>query len=333
MSDIKQDEQDIERLLNAAGQRQNPPSEVRARVYACALETWQALPQEPQHLAPRKRRLGGQYLALAASAFIAVAALWFAQGPNPVSTVADVVFAQGSYQVDGVPAVAQTSSILPNAHIQTSAKSLVSVQMASGAIVTLDQNTDVSVEQPDMLYLRHGRLYVDAGGAAQQLVVQTPHSKIVDVGTQFEVVVDAQVDELMVAVREGQVDVSGSGHEFSALAEHGMGEVVRMRGTVLLMRSSVETTHERWDWRRAGREPYALANSTVYDYLRWMARDTGHELEFSSRAVASMSKIEILLGKGSKRSSDDTKIADALATTRFVLDESAPGRWRVAFRS
>ena len=70
MIEPKDNDQDIQRLLEAAGPRENPPEALRERVYAKVLEEWQSLPQQTQPRPKHARR----YLAVAASIWIAMAA-------------------------------------------------------------------------------------------------------------------------------------------------------------------------------------------------------------------------------------------------------------------
>jgi ferric-dicitrate binding protein FerR (iron transport regulator) len=335
MSNFKQNEQDIERLLNAAGQRRNPPEEMRARVYASTLEAWQALPEQPIPAARNyQAKPGHAYLAMAATLLVAVAvSLVMLNKPDQMPSAAgEVVFVQGNYALNGNRMALADVAIQPGASLRTSPQSILTLRTQSGALVTVDQNTQINLTEHDTVYLHGGRLYADVEATASDLVVQTAYAKIVDIGTQFEVSVAEQGKELLIAVREGQVDVSGKGEPFSVVAAGGLGEVVHMRESLIQERHSVPTTSPRWDWRRAGRKPYDLASSSVYDYLKWMARDTGHELVFASKAVEQMTRIGILQGKGSQRSSDDTEIMEALAATRFQLDETTPGQWMIKFR-
>ena len=64
----EQNDQDIEQLLAAAGQRQNPPEDMRARVYAATLAEWQALPEQSAQTRPSTAGDRRSLLALAASA-------------------------------------------------------------------------------------------------------------------------------------------------------------------------------------------------------------------------------------------------------------------------
>lgn len=334
MSETRQNEQDIERLLHAAGQRRTPPDDMRARVYASTLQAWQDLPARPAETQSQRRWSNRRPLALAASTVLAVAAglLFWGQNTPPASSVGEVVFVAGDYLVDGSVIDATAIALDPEVSLRTKRESLVSLRMGSGALVTVDENTRVSLTDTHTLFLHTGRVYLDVDHAAEQLAVLTKHARIVDVGTQFEVAVGANGDQMTVAVREGRIDVQSNGEEFSATTADGMGEVVQMQGNAVTERYSVLNTSARWDWRRAGREPYVLADSTVYDYLRWMARDTGHELHFASKAVEQMAKIGVLQGKGDSNS-DDIPITDTLAATRFRLSKPGPGRWMISFRS
>jgi len=334
MTHNKQDEQDIERLLAAAGRRQSPPDDMRARVYASTLQAWEALPERSEQATTKRAWTPLRYLAMAASALVAVALGVVMLSGREVASgdAAQVVFARGTFLVGEI--VGLTGIKLGGSDsLRTGPDSIVTFRTARDALVTLDRDTEIMLAGIDELALRRGRIYVDAHGKQSTLTVVTKHSKITDVGTQFEVQVSADGEELLLALREGQVDVRGPNHAFSAAAHAGRGDVIRMRGERIAEQQSVATTDARWNWRREGREAYALAGSTVYEYLNWMARDSGHQLHFASKAVEQMSKIGILQGKGSLRSSDDTNIEDALTATRFRIAQPLEGQWVVHFRS
>jgi len=337
MTHIKQDEQDIERLLNAAGRRESPPDEMRERVYAKTLQAWQELPERAEQPMPARTLQSSHLLAMAATALLALALGLVMLGDRNVADagVLQVAYVKGSIQLGNDRRAVSGAELEYPVNIQTDADSMVTVRTAAGVLLTVDQHAQLAVTQADELELRRGRIYVDAAGPRAAMAVTTRHARIVDVGTQFEVqVVEVAPggEELLIAIREGRVDVHSGDDEFSIRAAAGQGELVKMSGSSVTEKDTIAATDARWNWRQAGREPYMLAGSSVYDYLQWMARDTGHELHFNSNAVEQMAKIGILRGPGSL-SSDDTDIADALAATRFRLARPREGQWVVHFRS
>ena len=280
----------------------------------------------------------GAYLAMAASTLIAaiIGVLVMDRGIEEATGFGDVVYVRGEYSLDGTLNNV-VASLDGQVMLTTADSSLVSLRMQSGALVTLDERTQAFLIGPHELMLQHGRIYVDAEDAADAdpaLAVRTRHATIVDIGTQFEVVVvaDGAREKVSVAVREGRVDVIGDGFTHSAQVRGSTGEELVLLDADLVQRNVVIATATRWDWRSAGRAPFVLTNSSVYEYLTWMARDSGYELQFASRAVEQMSKIGVLQSHGSL-TTDETTIEDTLAATRFLIERPKEGLWRVQFRS
>lgn len=339
MDNSRLDEQEIEQLLRAAGHRQGPPDEMRERVYGATLQAWQALPEQAPSTSRKPRRLAIGSLAVAASlAFATLIGLLLNNLQTPAEhSVGEIVYVQGEYQLD--QSTADSLQVLaPATSLRTGAGHLLSLRLTGGAVLTLDEETALRVISAHEVQLQGGRIYVDVGEGdhhTPQLAVITQQAKIVDIGTQFEVqtrVSNAGQQQLRVAVRQGRVDVVGAQQTYTASARAGVGEELLVLDSQLLARNSLQVTDQRWDWRRAGRAPYALNDSTVYDYLQWMARDSGYQLRFTSRAVEQMAKIGVLQSQAGL-TSDETSISDTLAATRFEIQQPQEGLWLVRFRS
>ena len=93
----EQKDTDVEQLLMAAGQRQNPPADMRERVYSATLAAWQDLPDETARREAAGRSGAGRWLAVAASALITVAAatFWLSQSEPAAGPVGHIVYARG----------------------------------------------------------------------------------------------------------------------------------------------------------------------------------------------------------------------------------------------
>lgn len=321
----EQNDRDIEHLLAAAGQRRNPPEEMRARVYAETLAAWEALPERPP--AASARPAVTRWLAAAASVALAgVAGLfWFSSPTSTMAPLAEVAHIRGALLVDGEPA-AVGSALADGTLLATDGQSLASITLRNGARLELDVASELRVEE-DYLRLAAGRVYVDAH-AADAVVVTTPSLTVRDIGTQFEVGLTDAV-AAWVAVREGAVDVESASRQVSLSANAGLGEIAHFAAGELAERHVLTSTDARWQWRLDGRAPFSLDGASVYAYLAWMARDSGHTLEFASRAVEQMAKVEYLRGPGT---SDDITLDDALRATRFELTPQGIRAWRVDFR-
>ncbi len=319
---MTENDQDIERLLAAAGQRRDPPEDMQARVYAQTLAAWEALPAQTSRPARKMT-----WLAAAATVLMAVAAasFWSQQPVSVTSELAEVTFVRGALRADGDEVVTPGRLLAAGSTLTTPDDGMASITFRTGARVVLDVSSSV-VLAPDNLELRAGRVYVDADGAAR-MTVMTPALEVRDIGTRFEVGVGA-AGSAWVALRDGQVDVQTSDQLVSMQARDGVGELARFDGAALAARETLTSTDVRWQWQREGRAPLRLDGTSVYDYVSWMARDTGHQLQFASRAVEQMARVEYLQGAGT---SDETTVDEALRTTRFKLMAAGARTWLVDF--
>lgn len=81
------------------------------------------------------------------------------------------------------------------------------IQFRSGATVELEGPAALGIDTPMRAYLDFGMANVYAPESARDFVVATESMEIVDLGTRFQVSVDAQSHESKVAVLEGLVDL------------------------------------------------------------------------------------------------------------------------------
>ena len=83
----------------------------------------------------------------------------------------------------------------------------VRILFRSGASVELIGSTAFGVDSPMRAYLEYGKASVYAPDSARDFVVATEAMEVVDLGTRFDVQVDPESQESMVAVTEGLVDL------------------------------------------------------------------------------------------------------------------------------
>jgi ferric-dicitrate binding protein FerR (iron transport regulator) len=133
-------------------------------------------------------------------------------------------------------------------------------------------------------------MYLDfppAALGAQNFIVQTKAGFVEHQGTQFEVVVDGEV---RVRVREGVVQF----HRPAGIetAEAGVELVVPVDGPV---ERHVLATHGReWSWMESLAPEYEIEDRPLIDFLQWVARETGRQLDFAddrAREVAARTRL------------------------------------------
>ena len=299
---------DIRQLLETAGPRASPPPEMRERVHAEALKTWQALE-------PRRSRLKPT-LAVAASllaAVFAAVAWWSLPTVEPVGTVTHY---DGLFRIDQEHG--KRSSLLPGSRVTTERDSHVTIRLAGNVEILADEETTMTMLSANEVALAEGRVYVDASRGSAVRVL-TNQATVTDIGTLFQVALVR--DELTVAVREGEVEI-GLPDPLRATAADGFGELVRISNARTLERRSVAMDDAIWAWVQESRPPHQLAGSTVYDYLRWVAADSGLELRFASQVVGQQVRQDTFPFRRPTFSSD-IGLAEALETTRYRRVASA----------
>ena len=268
---------EIRRLLEVSRPREEPPTDVRDRVYAAAHRTWRELPSA------MVRRTQTVWYALASGiAAAAIIALYVPTlEPNGSRVAGEIVHAEGGHVVEdnsarAMPHLAEGASVL------TSRGGRVLVRLDARTFVRLDGGTRLTLHGNRRLVLHEGRLFTDSTGPG--IVVETPAGvRVNDVGTQFDLAVDG--DRVTVGVREGRVNVAAGGIVVPAAAREGVGEVVTFEDSELASRQPVPTTHARWDWIHSSMPAFDLEAASVHDFLVWATREAGLELAFADEAV------------------------------------------------
>ncbi len=288
----ERDDAAIGRLLRLAGERPDVPRDVEARVYARVHDEWQRATRKPGeaqvyravHKAWRRnnrwspRRLA-MPVALAASVILA---LFLVVRPDPVpapgsadyviGSVARVVGGgQGRLPASGTP-------LVRGQRLATGAGEGISVQIDGSESVRLAENTTVVFDERHEMTLVAGRIYADTGDLVYRdhnLVVRTASGTVTDIGTRFVVAIDDAL--LEVAVREGRVDVHRGSEEHVAVGGEKM--TIAADGDVDI--EDVDAHGDYWQWAAGLAPPYDIDGKSLFDFLRWAARETGHELVFS----------------------------------------------------
>ena len=224
-------------------------------------------------------------LALAATLALAAVAVWlFTSTGRPASDgapVATVELVRG----DAATLVAGTE-IAAGARIDTGSDAPVRValRMAGGHSVRVDADSALRVVSATRLELERGGLYVDSGplGASRGLEIGTPLGVVREIGTQYEVRVRGNGDaSLRVRVREGQVAVSRDGTSHSA----SRGEQLTIDDSGTVVRRPTPSTGGAWAWVSDVAPLFDTDGKTLAEYLDWLSRETGLEVEFESPSL------------------------------------------------
>ena len=312
---------DVRQLLEIAGPRLQPPAAMEARIRAATLEVWESLP-EPR---PTVRSRG--LLAVAAMIVVALVGGYLlipASMPDPAG---EIEFASGAYTVRG--SGDDADRLLPGSIIQTSLEGRLLIALPGAPRLRLDHSTSLTLHSSSEVWLHSGRIYLDTHEGEPVRVV-TPFAAVTDVGTQFEVVV--QGESLVVATREGSVDVLLADRVIRSKAIAGQGEEVAIEGLVVLSRESIATTGGRWTWTQGARPLFEMRDRSIHEYLAWASRETGRTLTYASDLVRQQASLRRFLGQA-EVDADPRSIDMALASANLGRIEGQKHELVVGFRS
>ncbi|MBN1238551.1 MAG: FecR domain-containing protein [Gammaproteobacteria bacterium] len=274
--------------------------------------------------AARPRRRPMRWLA-AAAALGAVALLVRLEQAtdSPGEPVATLAVASGPVYVDGQTAGADVV-VTEGGTLRTGAGGRAAVGLAAGAVMRVDEETEVLFASPARVDLRRGTLYVDSGVrpsattvGAVVLDVQTPLGTVRHVGTQYEVrFADARV---RVRVREGQVLFEDEAREIAAMA----GDQVTIAPQGAPMRSAIAAHDPAWDWVEGLATVRGGDSQTLDALLRWLSRETGRELRFADAAAEREAGMLVL--HGVEGLTPDELLDVIASTTSFSYSEAEAG--------
>lgn len=319
-----EDEKSLASLIKLAGEQPEIPLGIESRVYNRVQQEWRNSAAQPsgdtsydkvhkswRRSARRSNRL--RWLVPAAAAAVAVFAVLLSMRPEPTpplvaATVARVIDAGhvGTLHANG-------SDVHVGETISTAENEGLSLLLARGESLRIDQRTELRVDGTDRFTLLSGRVYADTGLFLYRdggLTIDTAFGTVTDVGTQFAVAMsDATLD---VAVREGRVDIRTEAEAFAAR----MGERLVLAAGQSAEVSSLDAHDEYWSWTTDLAPVFDTSNRSLLDFLKWAARETGRELVFDSDATRMFAMQTDVSGSIAGLTPDEA-LASILSTTSF----------------
>lgn len=262
----------IGRAIEAAGPRTAPPPEARALLEGAVRAAWQAKVAEQSTV--RRRQLRSRVLTLAAILLIA-AGLSYLLLPQALSP-----FGSGPPPLAIVEAGSSTghpigTEINLGATVETTAGERLALRLADGTSLRFDTETRLTLHQAERFTLHQGAVYLDTGPGAHTVAVETPYGTARDIGTQFEVRLTN--NGLRVAVREGKVHLERP--EGTHEAPTGTALTVAPSGQV--ERTPISPHGTEWSWVLTTAPPFDLEGSSMWEFIGWVTRETGWQLDTS----------------------------------------------------
>lgn len=313
------EEASLAALLRDVGPRAEPPAQVARQVRAAVEAEWRAVVAARQpKVHPTARPLARRWPVLALAASIAVAAIgaWFAlpllnPPAMPLATLSRVDGAVEAGSGSDWQPVAVRQTLTAGQGLVTGPQGRAAVKLRDGITLRLDTDTRVALLTPERIVVRRGAVYLDAGprsATADPLVIESRYGSTRHLGTQYEVRIAP--DAMVVSVREGLVEVSGTGLATQAKA----GEQLLLKANGSMQRETIERTAALWDWTQEVTPPFAIEQRTLPDFLDWVSRETGRHLEYASPQLQSSAAGIVLRGSVAGLR-PDAALAAVMATT------------------
>jgi len=281
----------IESLLRRAGPRSEPPVDAYHQVHAAAITAFRA---------KTTRRRGRQrvlWAGAAAAAVFAIALMFQWTPPMAVpSELARVERMTGGVEEatgEAWRALGEARTPLKTGmKLRTLAGGRVALALAGGGSLRLDAETEVMLDAPGRVYVRHGTIYVDSGArpGATRLQIVTPAGTARDIGTQFELQVAGSA--LRLRVREGSVSIDRGGQSLTG----GAGEQIAIDALGGISRDVIEPAAAAWQWAESIAPAPDMDGRPAAELIAWAARETGRELRYVSPNAEQRASSVILHG-------------------------------------
>jgi hypothetical protein len=296
-----QTEESLEELLRRARPRRAPPDADREQVRRAVEAEWLAVTVQ------RRRRRRWWSLAAAATVLLALAgtlSLLRVPGTTPLA-VATIDRSIGSLYLlaerSGLTEASELSVLTTGQTLVTGPASAAALRWHQGGQLRLDADTRLDLVADDTVFLRSGRLYFDSQAsplsdvpnarAAPRFVVRTVQGTVSHAGTQF---MTTQVGRtLTVSVREGEVRVDGDYYDGSANA----GQQLTLEDRNRPVLKSIPVHGGAWSWAESIAPAARVENPTVYQFLSWVARETGLEVRFATPEAERIARRDRLIGQ------------------------------------
>jgi len=294
----------IVRLLRAAGARPAVPPERAGRVRAAVHQHWRnAVP-----VRRRSRWTGWIAVPLAVAAawvFLVASGVWERIQPSlpPSAPVGILERSEGAVSWPDQASPAIGAVLAPGTVLETGADGRVALRLGGGASVRFDVGSRARLLAAAEVRLERGAVYVDAGtarGSGTAVVIGTDLGPVRDLGTQFQVRVEA--DAVRVSVREGSASLEHRGRAHAAAS----GTQLTVRGDGEVTRRPVPASGPEWNWIQEATPPFDLEGRRLGEYLDWVGRETGLRIEPAGAAVVADRLVIILHGSIADLRPDET---------------------------
>ena len=308
------DESDaLAKLLKLAGPRAEIPRGLELRTYELVRREWQASTKQSDGMKIYKKvrrawRRDARLDMLMRWALpmggvaAAILAIFVLTQPVPPAAVAVATVSKVVMPAAATSRYLEDRTLFAGETVVTGAGEGLSLLLARSESLRIDENTQIRIDAKDRFTLMKGRVYADTGQFVYRdggLTIETPFGSVTDVGTQFSV--SSTYESLDVAVREGRVDISDDNTALVVV----VGERMTLKQNMDPSISKIGARDEYWNWVTDLAPDFDVENGSLFDFLEWVARETGRKLIFENDELRMSAMREDIHGQISNLSPDD----------------------------
>ena len=282
----------VEALLEKAQPRPAPPDSAEQDIRAAVRAEWEGVTFKR-----RRRRFGAGFATAASIALVLAVSLpsLRVSGIAPVE-VASIDKSLGTLYIEsdssGLRQPVDTTSVFTGQVLTTGVDSAAGLNWLDGGSLRIDQNTRIEFVTADKVFLHSGKIYFDSHSAitGSGFTIESTHGLVSHVGTQY--MTESSAANLIVSVREGEVSVDGVYHEATAYE----GYRVQLSGSAQPAVTNTSGIGSEWEWIETVSPAINVDGMSVFDFLQWVGRETGHSIQFESAEARSLATNERLKG-------------------------------------
>ena len=243
-------------------------------------------------------------LAAAASVVIAFAIWGPIRTPAPVPVPVPVLVAHIDQATGSPEPFTAGGAVMSGSTVTTSAGTLA-MTLTSGVHLRLDASSTARMDSATDVALERGAVYVDSAGAhptqpgASPISIHTPAGLVRDIGTQFEVRLEARLDARACAfgcVTARCVVTYANGVD----ARAGAGEELFSRpdgSDRSISRRPIAATGSEWAWAERAAPPFSVEGKTLGAFLDWVSREGAWTVTFADRRFSEAARATVLHGR------------------------------------
>jgi hypothetical protein len=295
---MKEEDDEVARLVRLAGTTGPIAAERLARVRTAVHDAW----RDEYVGRTRRRRVTVAVLAAAAASGVIAFAMWRPiRSAAPVPPPAPVLVAHIDQATGSPSRFSAGGTVMSGSTVTTSAGTLA-MTLTSGVRLRLDASSAARMDSATDVALERGAVYVDSAGShptqpgASPISIHTPAGLVRDMGTQFQVRIEARLDGpgIRIWVRDGQVRLT-SANGVVVQADAGTGLFAKPDGSI--DRRSIAATGSAWAWAERAAPLFAVEGKTLGDFLDWVSHESAWTVTFADRRFSKAARATVLHGR------------------------------------